>query len=741
MKRATFVVYLSRMLLPQKNKFVSILNSSLLYIQELACAIFVLYLLLETIEILLPFSISTSINLSIFTWLCSVAILSVFLIRFYLKIVGDEATLNYQPLAFTYKNKNIPLILFAIILLFLFVAKLVWDLTYFNALVASLISLSVILSWLYLLDGSKHTMEPGSNIGLKSTPFKIFRKIVYFLTLVIVFVFYVQSFIPFGKLSVSLPLDGHSNRLTSIVQQEQLLRQLKDSGELEYALAINNPLKFTVNVPRPFRKATAHLTYKPSSTDGEVLLGSVNQFGSMSYAPFAKYYSTLEKLPPYWSAIREGDYVLWQKDVESQERIQMLQTNRDEKIFQIESNYSEELNKSVVAEQLGDITKEDLERRKAELVASKEQEIFDVTSSINNEFQEGNKSRYASIDEFINDAGKDFKRIVALGQSIDGSFVVDATEESESSFRSVKSSRGSLSLLIYQKVDSDLECTFHARDANRFIGEDPITITLTKEDKPLKAVTTADDGNATDDNVASPFNDIQFSYTNLKKGLYRINISADEDIFFDQIEISSPYVAYENSYYSTDNAVYEPVIGGKKLEPIVLYTNGTKLSIATSHEEGLQTIQVGNQRITLDETHTAKQVGGLQGITRIYLPKGDVKLISDGILSEKYSSPLLRYWHYGYDKISNLEELDGIEYVYAYYPRPQVTSDGWFFADASLEAPHVGFQNNTATFTIDFGKLGIDSRSVKIKSIELTFEKDPITVHKVISKIRGLFTK
>jgi hypothetical protein len=229
-----------------------------------------------------------------------------------------------------------------------------------------------------------------------------------------------------------------------------------------------------------------------------------------------------------------------------------------------------------------------------------------------------------------------------------------------------------------------------------------------------------------------------FEYKDLDEGFYRIEVKTTDDIFLKKFLSNLPIFGFEGFYYSSQGDVYPSSLQSGKELPVELYTNSKKVSLLTTHMESLQRVSVGGRSVLLDGIHKSFDVDGLQGVTKIIIPNGDMKVTGDGVFTYTEDNPLLNYDrnYLSSSDSFDLNELNKYDYIYAYLPEAVEQKDGWLEASVTFPKEELFLNNNESIFSIDFGKSGIDSRSISVKSIDITFKKDPLTFITFFEKIR-----
>jgi hypothetical protein len=222
--------------------------------------------------------------------------------------------------------------------------------------------------------------------------------------------------------------------------------------------------------------------------------------------------------------------------------------------------------------------------------------------------------------------------------------------------------------------------------------------------------------------------------------LYRLQVVTTDDVFTLSASASTPNVSLEGVVYIADGGVYRDVTGSKTESSITLYTNSSVLDFSTSHEESFQNVSVNDTVVSVATLHDKVRIEGINGVSKIKFSKGDLRIQGDGIFTLTKDSPLFGYWGKTDQLLGSADQLAYITYILSYYPTPIVRGD-WMVSSITLSVPQIWFIDNEARFTLDFGELGIDKKSVELKEIDVTFKKDPLSFEKVKQKIHALIRR
>jgi hypothetical protein len=128
--------------------------------------------------------------------------------------------------------------------------------------------------------------------------------------------------------------------------------------------------------------------------------------------------------------------------------------------------------------------------------------------------------------------------------------------------------------------------------------------------------------------------------TGLPTGAYRVELVSSDDVFIRSIRTPLQKLVAEGRLYLGDHVGYSD-----RTPPVTLIADGTRLSAATAHPEGLQMLSVDGRPLTVDAQHAAAHatLGGTRSPREVVSPKRDVVLVTDGVFAlalAQYFDPL-----------------------------------------------------------------------------------------------------
>ncbi len=574
-------------------------------------------------------------------------------------------------------------------------------------------------------------------------------KAVIWLSPVILFIWLVNNyFVPGGTLEIKYQAGDTSNIVKNFASKEidRIIGSKNVPGSrASFQMITTTPLYFDVKVPRPFQKATVRLKYQNPYNQPEIKLGIRSASGAYHYEDLAFAHPSLENLPEYWHKIQEGDLILWQKDklykeekLSKQEEFNSSKTELDDwraaEEEKIEEKYligDPELAKAQISEM----------EKEIDQITQKYQEDSAVLNEKNIVAREI-EYPFASIEDFWANL-PDPEKILEYNYNLSAHEKVKDYQKSTSLIELTKSLRGRHSIYTYIGEDEDLNFTFTVQDINRHEGQDVYKIVVyDKFGEIIKEYVIPDDGVVAASGQVLAERTISVLLEDIPFGTYRLAIDTNDDVFTKKIVTFQHLVMFKGGVYLTDNEEYQDILGDKELTPTTLYTNSSVIKVRTSHDDGFQTLTVGNRQLKIDEKHVLKEVEELEGVSRIVVPKNDVYISGNGYFAFSEEQLFNRY----YASVNDLERtknVDDYDYIFAEYP--QATEEGeWLVAETSVTVPDLYFQKDKdilANFIIDLPGLPESNRMIKVKGLEITFEKEKITMGNVFTKLKDWLSR
>lgn len=526
------------------------------------------------------------------------------------------------------------------------------------------------------------------------------NRIIVALPIVLAIWLVYRNIVPTGKLHIHF----HANQAESAAiknfatsEPDVILGRDTKTGE-PYRLITQDLVSFDVKVPKPFKQATVRVTYQNPQGQTDIAVGAVQKAGGYYFREAVQYNETLEKLQSYWHQTRSGDLVLFQRDG-------VLADLRNQ------------------LEELRQITDQNTTDHANEIQAL-EDKIANHTFT----------PTYADIAQFTYKF-PDPKRILTYSYDLTGSLFLPNYQPANQETIIAHTLRGSHEFYTYIK-DEPLAMSFALQELNRKAGVDNAKIEVFHGNDKVFSVAIADDGNTGADGIAGTVTTTEINLPNLTEGVYRVVYSTkDDETLIRSITTRQKYLVFTNHVYLADNVEYS--FAGVNEQPTTVYTDSQKISVSTSHINGLQEVRLGSQSGTIERI---KQNLSLEKTTQgaletIVLPRNDVTITGRffSFTPEQYFDP--RMGSKDFMDVS-ADQLGNYDFIIGNYPIAQIDGD-WLVASQTISVPQLYTEKGTIRMALNAPELKNNRRVLKIKSIDIDLERDPITLTKVIDKLRS----
>lgn len=173
------------------------------------------------------------------------------------------------------------------------------------------------------------------------------RSVLWLLPLILIGWIVVQNYVPRGVLEVRYTAQNGSKAITDFASKEpvQYFSSSTKAGNQKMTQLIStSPLYFTLNVPRPFPKATISMTYQNPEAQPLFKLGVLQANDQYSFEVMAHYSPLLEELlnigdTDGWQSITEGNKLLLQRGDKKYSTIDEFNNDRPADDVMLQYNY------------------------------------------------------------------------------------------------------------------------------------------------------------------------------------------------------------------------------------------------------------------------------------------------------------------------------------------------------------------------------------------------------------------
>lgn len=298
--------------------------------------------------------------------------------------------------------------------------------------------------------------------------------------------------------------------------------------------------------------------------------------------------------------------------------------------------------------------------------------------------------------------------------------------------------RGSHQLYVYA-ANETFKLSFDKVDLNHSTGTDGVTVRIARVDKLttsgrtwLKTVKVGDDGVSGKAGPRGKVQPVTVEIPDAAPGVYFIDISTSEDVLLTNFISHQRYLAFNSRVFIAEGPAYaEP-----KFTPVVMQTNGAAVTLAANHDQGRQDVTVAEKKIAVQDVKVNHVVSDLTGTTTLNIPKGDIIVTSDGVLTFNDFS-LLPDGARGADITTSSPDLAAFDYILAdYLPR----QDNKLEVDQTYQLSDLDLKGKTISFSVNSPGLQTSNATLGLKDIRVTLMRGPFPWDKVWKKV-GLTKK
>lgn len=282
-----------------------------------------------------------------------------------------------------------------------------------------------------------------------------------------------------------------------------------------------------------------------------------------------------------------------------------------------------------------------------------------------------------------------------------------------------------------------LSFTFEIQDANRASGADNIAIRVLRGSEEIARDTVTIGGSR--DKGLGPVVSKTVDVPHPVNDVYRIQLISDDDVFIRSVATNAVHWVVGPRLSFGDDVGFEPTT-----RPGIAWTDSRHFVLETFHNEGLQTVTVGRDKIAVVRTHDVFRLDRSDADVspqRLNAPRGDVRVVGDGWFSftpDAWFAPQPRRMTDATDPVK-----EGITHVVTPYERPQDIGDGWVRAVARFR-----LEPSQDRIRLALSAPGLLSRSgaVDIRRVTLTYRRPPLSWnewwrvvrHEAVNAIRRL---
>ena len=341
-----------------------------------------------------------------------------------------------------------------------------------------------------------------------------------------------------------------------------------------------------------------------------------------------------------------------------------------------------------------------------------------ILSDLNwDKIQEGNLAfwqkykNYDSIQELIDRPSKD-QVIAQYLYGINDNFKIKDYQKSDEEFVIDSPLRGSHNFYTYIKNEV-LDFTIEKQDRNVYKGKDELEINVFKGREKIYSLTIEDDGIVDKSGNKKQPQIAHIEIPDLEEGVYKIQLlykGTGGDILITKISTKQHLLVFEKKMF---------ILGD---EPSVVWTNSKEANFITYHSQSCQTLKINDtQDLEIKERAKTFTAAMDKDLNKIYIPKNDVVITSDGYFSfspESFFNPQ----PYNTIEFHNDIDLETVDYIVADYTEPK-NINGWLENEVSFDISDMEIVDNTLHFVLEAPGLKADNGEIIIDFLEITLMK------------------
>jgi|GEM_PF-4302732 len=462
-----------------------------------------------------------------------------------------------------------------------------------------------------------------------------------------------------------------------------------------------------VKLPLKFDSVMLSMDFKPTSNERQIVMGAKNINGGRSTTVLMDYDFFIEGLPRYWQSIREGDTILYVKNKELQRAEVTAQKQKENAIHKLEAELNKQ--KEEVTQSIED--KVELKKRLAQI-----QSDFETSQALVEEqytvSQEDFPLPYASIEEFLS-SEPSFSKTLVYKYPVENIFRLDNADKNHETtlpFTFV----GPLDLLVYVTTKTPLSF----KGSITGVKEGDVIIKLSQNDKELKKQTIS----LTEDMETFSIN---IGDTELDPGIYHLSFTIPPGMGIKGLNIPHTYALFESDLTITE------AVGDTQL-----FTSGEKIKVQPTTISALnKSVEINDKTLIPTQVGSWKEITLKSGRNQIRISQGGLVLRTiAGMMWVGEDNPLWSQWNYSDLSLSSFDQ-ENFDYILAEYKRPEILSDGTYRISEMMEYPDADLTKDTAQLFLNFKSARADGLTYKVRSIMLTFRRDPITLRSIINHI------
>lgn len=531
-----------------------------------------------------------------------------------------------------------------------------------------------------------------------------------------------SNYLPRNTYAVSIAAEKVPRAVRAFAPEERyelIAREQDPNRGAAFRVITTDTVHLRIAVPRHYQRAAVQIAYYNPDEQPQVQIG-VERGDTAEIQDVAVNENTLSHLPEkIWTKIQEGNLVLWQQNIAFRQQ----EEERDVALADVTKQSIAQLTELANALAVQQMTAEEFtEKRQAleQATAVQEQQIQTRYAQT----EQSTSVPYARIADFFAQppdpaVTRTYNYTLAPRAQLSGYTPSSRPTVLETGLR------GPLDILTYVGKGETLSWTFTVQNINRFWYKDSLRLELWDMEKKLWEQEFGTTGKGQPSKRPSPEFPISIVRDNLPEGTYRLRLVVNDELLTKRIVTSQHLLMFAKSVYVVESPEYHSALRKDAYPPTTLVTNSSSISLVTDHDDGLQTVRVNNQDVTLKDLHVFSTVENLPERSTLFLPRNDVRINGNGYFAFAPEQLFLPRWE-PYTAYTPGEDLRNIAFIIGNYPQPQQQGDV-LVANAMFNGPVLQPGTKEAVFSLSFPGLKENQRMIGLDQVRVTFS-EPETI-------------
>lgn len=341
--------------------------------------------------------------------------------------------------------------------------------------------------------------------------------------------------------------------------------------------------------------------------------------------------------------------------------------------------------------------------------------------------------QYQSIDEFLSDP-PEADKIGVFGLAAEQFYKFPDYENNQSE-RSINHYFRGRHTLYFYKEDEPFRLSFKKIDLNRQTDKDELVLKIYLGSELIYVKSIGDDGDLLGSNKAGQTQEMVLDLPDFKRGFYRLEIEASEDVIFGDMATNLKYLYFSGHVFFADGPAY---LSDNQFEKEIMQTDSKSLSFETAHSLGVNQIitlgrnqQTQYRRINIKNKKEIYTLADIKGDNFITVPKTDIYVVGGNFAFPNFDLPTV-VMPITADSVA--QKISDIDYIIASYSPKETSGPVTFTKEYDLK--NLMLKNNKIYFNVYSPGLYANKGQLEIKQIEVTFSGQALTPAKFWEKAK-----